>query len=331
MAVRKVEEEIESLQRLRDVSPVEAAGPLRKALADRVNLVVAKAAALAAEMRLRDLLPDLLRAFERLFDDPVKRDPQCWAKNAIAQALVGLEYRESAPFVRGSRHIQMEPVWGGEEDTALTLRGACVLALVACNDLPREQVMRHLVDALTGPAHRVRLEAVRALAQMEGEDSALVLRVKARVGDERPEVVGQVFDALLALEREQALPFVEEFLNSGAEEARHEAALSLGSSRLPGSLDRLEQAWIRARDSAFRLAVLRGMSASRHERAIAFLLDLVRQETHGEAALEALAIHRDFPEIAGRVEDAANHAGPAVQRHFRRLFGASKAKLCERA
>ena len=80
-------------------------------------------------MRLEELAPDLLRAFDRLMEKPVERDPQCWGKNAIVQALVALEHREAAPFVRGIRHIQIEPVWGGQEDTAPTLRGTCALAL----------------------------------------------------------------------------------------------------------------------------------------------------------------------------------------------------------
>src|SRR5437016_570804 len=110
MAVRDIEAQVEQLNRLRAQPAGEAAAPVRKALADRVNLVVAKAASLAGELLLRELEPDLVRAFERLLDDP-KRDPQCWGKNAIAQALKELEHAQSAVFLRGAMHIQMEPVW----------------------------------------------------------------------------------------------------------------------------------------------------------------------------------------------------------------------------
>ncbi len=161
---------------------------------------------------MRELIPELLAAFDRLFVDPVERDTQCWAKNAIAKALTELDYRESAPFLRGSRHIQMEAVWGGRQDTAQTLRGICLLALASCNDMPRAQILRLLVDAMADEAQTVRVEAVRAVAEMDGEEAALVLRLKARVGDREAPVIGQVFDSLLRLERDAALPLVAEFL-----------------------------------------------------------------------------------------------------------------------
>src|SRR5437762_10382692 len=95
MARRDIEQQLGQLNRVREAGRADAAAALRKALADRVNLVVAKAANLAADLDLRDLIPDLLRAFDRLMEDAVKRDPQCWGKNAVAKALKQLEHRES--------------------------------------------------------------------------------------------------------------------------------------------------------------------------------------------------------------------------------------------
>jgi hypothetical protein len=91
-------------------------------LAHRNNFIVAKAADLVRDFRMADLVPDLLLAFDRFFENPVKTDPQCWAKNALSRALAAFEYQEPEIFLRGMRHIQMEPVWGGRSDTAGTLR-----------------------------------------------------------------------------------------------------------------------------------------------------------------------------------------------------------------
>ena len=84
MAHRDIEAEIERLNLLRNAAHAEAAAGLRKALGDRANLVIAKAARLAAELGCRDLVPDLLRAFDRLMENGATRDPQCWGKNALA-------------------------------------------------------------------------------------------------------------------------------------------------------------------------------------------------------------------------------------------------------
>jgi hypothetical protein len=322
MAHRKIELEIERLGLLRQAPPKEATAALRKALGDRVNLMVAKAAKIIAELEITELEPELLRTFERLFEDPAESDPQCWGKNAIANALRDLGYRESAPFLRGMRHVQMEPSFGKPVDTAPTLRGICLLALLACEDLRREETMRLLVDGFTDEAPTVRAEAARGLELMEGEESALLLRLKARLGDDEAPVVGQVFDSLLKLEEERGIRFVAEFLKS-PREVREEAALSLGSSRLSGAVDILRETWESTRDPEFRQVILRAMSVSRQEPALEFLLGLVREARaqDAKAALEALSLDRNSPEIRRRVETAADRGGPAVKALFARLFG----------
>jgi HEAT repeat protein len=284
MAARNVEAQIEQLSRLRMGVAAEAVAPLRKALTDRVNLVVAKAATIAGELLLRELEPDLVRTFERLLEDPAKRDPQCWGKNAIAKALKELEYRESALFLCGASHVQMEPVWGGQADTAVTLRGICLLALVTCAGLERSEILRRLVDGLTDGAAPVRADAARALAQMSGEECALLLRLKARLGDSEPMVTGQALESLLALERKQALPFVAEFLSPLGGEIAEEAALALAASRMAAAVSLLRDVWSRTRAAEFRAALLRALCISRDEQALAFLEDLATNGPQQDAA-----------------------------------------------
>lgn len=319
---RKIDAEIEQLGTLRAAPPQEALPALRKALADRVSMVAAKAAKIAAERQFRELIPDLLRAFDRLLEKPVERDPQCWGKIAIAKALRDLDYVESAPYLRGARHVQMEPVWGGESDTAQPLRGACLLALIACTDLDRLQILRCLVDALAEREAVVRSEAARALAAMGGDEPALVLRLKGRVGDEEPEVVAQVFDGLLRLEGPAAVPFLAGFLHSPRAEYRDEAALALGSSRLPAAVQELRGVLESARDAGFREVLFRALSLSRDAEAFEFLLGIVKTARPNEAiaALDALAIHRDTPEIRDAAERAVEGRPAELRAHVARLW-----------
>ncbi|HEX3879557.1 MAG TPA: hypothetical protein VHW24_21390, partial [Bryobacteraceae bacterium] len=172
MAKRNVEAAIEAVSALGDVSPDRAEAALRAALKDRVNLVAAKAAQVAAELQMRELIPDLLATYDRMFVNPTERDVQCGAKNAIAQTLADLDVRDHAPYLMGARHQQWEATWNGRVDTAQKLRGICLLALVTCNDLPRSEIFRILIDALIDHAHSVRVEAIRAIAEMEGEEAA---------------------------------------------------------------------------------------------------------------------------------------------------------------
>ena len=290
MPSRRIEDTIEQLSALRDAPEAQALPALRKGLADRVNLIVAKAARVAADRRQHQLLPELLAAFDRLFLDPVKTDPQCWGKNALAKALRDLEHRESAPYLRGMRHIQMEPVWGSQEDTAQSLRGISVLALVACTDLPRNQILSCLVDALTEPEAVVRIEAVRGLGEMGGEDSTLLLRMKARIGDEEPQILGVVFDALWKLDAKSALPFLARFLTSPVEDVRVEAALALGATRSPAAVEHLRSACEATRDAQFRQVLFRALGISRQPEAVDYLKACLKagREADAKALQEAL-------------------------------------------
>src|SRR5271170_5965182 len=110
---RSFEQQLAALDEVKHLSVEAAVEPLRKALTHRNNYIVAKAADLAVKFHLVQLLPDLLGAFGRFFTDPVKTDPQCWAKNALSRALAALGCQDVDVFLRGMRHIQPEPVWGG--------------------------------------------------------------------------------------------------------------------------------------------------------------------------------------------------------------------------
>ena len=303
MANRKFEEQLEQIRMLRKANPdAGTVAILRKALADRANLVIAEAARAAGEIHAVELIPDLLTAYSRLFEDPVKMDPKCWGKNAIIKALTTMDYSESPPYIRGSTHVQMEPVWGKVEDAAGPLRANCILALPQCSDLQRFEVFRRLVDSLMDPLDPVRLEAVRTIEQMNGDEASLLLRLKARCGDVRPAVTGCAFDAILHLEPEKGLDFVAGFLSSTDAEVRDEAALAMGLWRHPRAVEILIAAWKGTMDKEFRSILLRAISSSREESALEFLLSLVREGPgwQAAAALEALDLHSGSPEIQAR-------------------------------
>ena len=317
MANDKVEKQVADLKALRAGGlTTESAAQLKKALGDRVNLVVAKAAQICADLNAVSLLPDLKNAFVRMFE---AKDPQCWAKNALAKALKDLGVQESAVFLCGIRHIQMEPVWGGSEDTAATLRSTCAIGLTQCNDIPRDEILRHLVDSLNDKIASVRMDAARSLEQMGGREVVLLLRLKARVGDMDPRVTGEVLEALLHMEGEQAIAFVTEFLRGRDEDVSEEAALALAASHWSAVFPLLQRAWADRPSPAY----LRALSVSRLAEATDFLINLVQQGRPRDAqeALHALELQKSSDEIVTRIEQAVAVAGD-VKLHaiFRQRF-----------
>ena len=327
MANLKIEEQLRQLDGLKESPTDVAITGLRKALADRVNVIIAKASRITAARQITELIPDLLKAFDVLLTKP-DRDPQCAGKNEIARALVEMNYSCAEPFLRGSMHVQLEPVWGGRVDTAVTLRGTCVLALVQSNDLPRSDVLRRLVAALTDAAHPVRCDAVRALEQMGGEECELLLRLKARMGDEEPQVTGQAIESVLKLEGARALPFAASFLRAAPDGVREEAALALGASHVPGALEALKKALPEAHEETIRRAILTGIGTSREDGAAEFLIDLLEEspKPDAEGSLEALALHRHNPDVVSRVRKAVR--GPrqqgCLQERFEDIFVRSR-------
>ncbi len=307
-AKRSFEDQLAALDALRQHPPAAAVAPLRKALAHRNNYVVAKAADLVRELALAELIPELLAAFDRFFTDPVKIDPQCWAKNALSRALAAFEHQDAAVFLRGMRHIQLEPVWGGRSDTAGTLRSTCALALVQCRSLPETDLLQHLLELFSDKDKSVRVEAARAVEQTGSPAAALLLRLRAVLGADEPEVLGACYGGILRIEGKSAIPWIARFLAAGDDSAA-EAALAIASDRSLESFRALHQRFVDdpPPDPWFRSVLLSATALTRQPEAIEFLLDLVRQDTlHSEPAIEAILRSGPSAELIRQLERAVS-------------------------
>lgn len=243
MALR-TEDRLHQIELLRaDPLSTPALAQLRRALADRSNLVVAKAAAVVEEFEIQSLAPDAVKAFERQLEGGAKLDAQCWAKNALIKALKRLNHQDHELYLRAFRYAQREPVFGGSEDTAVTLRGEAALALVQCRELRDFDVLNHLVEAWADPEPNVRSDIARAIGSLERPESILLLKTKILCGDRECRVTGYCFEALLAAGGAAQLPFVLRFIDKGPEEIRWEALGAMAASLLPEALKQLLE-WI---------------------------------------------------------------------------------------
>jgi len=281
---------------------------LHKALNDRSNYVVAKAAAIAGDRYVIAAIPDLIAAYNRLFENPVANDRLVLGKQAIARALKDLDYRDAAPFLRGLAHIQLEPVWGGSADAAGGLRATCAHALVA-SDIDGMMLLQVLIDHLVDSDKTVRIEVVRAIAQVGGHESMLVLRVKTLAGDAEAEVSGACFEALLAREPRESVPFVERFLAVDGAVA-FEAVSALGAARIPEALTVVRQFWETDISLELRRAIVFSCAASALAEAAEFLLSIVadRRGDLAESALSALGASRFRHDVRERARQAAADA-----------------------
>lgn len=308
---------------------------LRKALNNRNNFLVSKAAKMVADAEVAALLPEVLAAYERFFVDAAKTDPKCWAKEALAKALVKLEHRGKDEYLRGLRHHQMEASWGPAVDSAGGLRATCAHALVVCPGTQDDELVGLLLETLVDSDKSVRVEAARAIGNVGGKGAALALRMRALMGPvgldvSTPEVLGAVYAAMLSLEGLEAIPTVAAVLNEEVDEAggdlAAEAAFALAETRLPEALAvltaRLGGKGKAAPDAWFAGVLTSAIAMTRLPEAFDFLIGLVEKESRqATAALEALGRIAPSAELLARVEKVVDATGnerlrDAFQEHF---------------
>lgn len=277
-----LEEKLARLGELRgSAHSPEARRELASYLAGRNSVLAAKSAQIAGELRVLELKPDLLDAFDRFLTR--EQDKGCAAKTAIAEALAALEYGEPEPFLRGVRHVQPEPVWGGTQDTAARLRAVSILGLVSTG---YPGAAREAVDLLADPEPEARAGAARALAAAGRADGLLALRLKARLGDESPEVEGECFAALLALDPEGSRDLVARAMDTAPAPTAEAAAMALGEARIADAFELLKLRMTTRGE--IRRGVLLGMALMREPAALAFLEELAA--TRDRDACEALNV-----------------------------------------
>jgi HEAT repeat protein len=259
-----------------------------------------------------ELLRALPEAFVRLLEDPVKHDPGCRGKAAIARALDRTEQRDHEVFERGVRHVQLEPVWGGRVDTAAELRGQCGMAMVHAR---AERAMVEVALLLADPEVRARIAAARALAASGDRTVAEpLLRLRIALGDPEPEALGECFAALLELVGADAIADVARYLRHEDAPTAEAAALALGSSRVSGAFAALRDADASLVGGSSRRVRLLAIALVREPEAWAYLLDLVEQGARpaAEDAVRALATFRHDDELMTSTRAAAERRGDAA-------------------
>jgi hypothetical protein len=302
-----IEAQAASLEALRTAAPEVVEPALQKALRHRNNYLVAKAAKLAADLSLASLTDDLTAAFQRFLINPIKTDPQCWAKIAIAKALATLEYQEHELFLQGMHHLQPEPVWGGSSDTAGPLRSTCALAFVQCRGLNSTRVLAHLTPLFADKELSVRVDAARAVEQLGSDAAMLLLRLRAELASDDAALLGACYSGVIHLEGPSAIPWAAKFLPP-ADDAAAEAAIAIAETRTPQAFTTLKAAYEtpesprrsphQSQDPWFRAALLFAIALTRQDEAYTWLLTLIERDTDdSKDAHEALCRSNPPPAI----------------------------------
>jgi HEAT repeat protein len=267
---------------------------LQNALLGNNNYLAAQAAAVVAQKKIDGLMPDLLAAYDFFMDEGAKRDKGCLAKTAVVKALVALNAYMEALYLQGVRCRQMEPVYGGQADTAADLRSQCALGLL---QMGYEDILLELVNLLQDGELQCRMTAVSALVSMGSDASELLLRFKCLAGDPDPKVIDNCFAGLLEINLDRSLSFVAQFVEGEDEVLAESAALALGEASDLRAFKLLHGVWESTVSESRRTALMLPIALTRQEAAFQFLFETIKMgpEVYAKAALEACRIY-DYDE-----------------------------------
>jgi HEAT repeat protein len=286
-----------------DPSSPEATAELAKALQSKSNLVSARAATIIHDNILTAFADELVKAFDRFMAQPMKLDKGCHALTAIAKALFELNADADATFLRGIRHVQPEPIWGGSQDTAAEMRGYCALGLVRSN---HRDVLNELADLLMDPEPTARHMAARAIGYNQDPAGAPLLRLKILTGDANYDVTTECLSSLVKLTPAKCVEFIGRLLEHHDADLREAAILALGESRQPAAWELLRERYDREILADARKVLLLAMAMTRHAAAVDFLIATIAAADKflATTAIEAMRIYRNDVGIRTRVEKA---------------------------
>jgi hypothetical protein len=312
---------VAALRSVDDLAELEAGlGPL---LDSKSSYVVARAAELAGERRVRGTLSRIVEALDRMLRTPSLKDPGCAARFALAKAAVDLEagYEAEEVMSLGVQYACWESIWGGSADVAVALRGQCAIGLAAmgsrlalrcATELLAESDIKASRERISWPA---RQDAARALTMIGSDGAAAVLRFKALLGDPEPNVLSECLSGVIAIDGDAGLELAEHFLTGGPTNARagieverqaEAALLAIGGSRRAAAfalLIRHERLFIH---TASRATFFTAVAMTRQDAAIDYLLKQVSEGSKdlSTAAAQALEPMRLLPRVGERLAAA---------------------------
>lgn len=297
----------------------ESHAQIKKALTGSKSLLVSKAADIAAAKDLQDLVPEMIKAFERLMEKGPDSDKGCRAKTSIVRALNKLEHIGASVFLAGARYVQMEGSFGPPEDTAVDVRSESAMGLARIN---HPDVHFILADLLVDKEMVVRIATIKAATYLGDPESELMLRLKALCGD-KPEVLGECFLGLMTMSPKRSLDFIARYLRSPDPLVVEGAAIAAGNSHLPEALQLLMQTWETNPRSDVRRAILLPIALIRSDDAFEFLVQVLGESDvkTGIDALTALSLYAGDSYRAKVHNCVKKINNPSILGRYNELFG----------
>jgi HEAT repeat protein len=173
---------------------------------------------------------------------------------------------------------------------------------VQCRGLSSQQVLIHLLPLFADKQLPVRVNAARAVEQIGNDACPLLLRLRAELASDEPELLGACYSGVLRLEGAASIPWAAKFLPGPLDEpdeASAEAAFAIAETRSEAAVTLLVATYKRTRDPDFRGTLLTALALTRLDSAIDFLFAEIADGN--KAAREALENSAPSPTVLDRL------------------------------
>jgi hypothetical protein len=291
-------------QWLEHITALEAAGEdleklLPEVLAKAAGAVVAR---LLPRVEVNEAsLESLSRAFNRLEKSGRKGDPGCIGREAILRRLLASGWPMGELYHAASRSVQWEPVWGGQVDTAASLRGLGGLGLLRSADADAPLVLARL---LADTDRATRLAASEALRESRAEWAAALCVHHLLIAGDEDQVRSMLLLALLESRPAAGLELASHLLEAREAGERAPLCLALGESSMDEAAELL---WTHLEEQLLeedRRPCWLGLALSRCPAGRDRLLEEIRQMPPRRRDELALALEGlDDPELNDLLEE----------------------------
>ena len=247
--------------KLAKIQELTRAEELRLYFADSNNIVVSNAIARVIKLKNVELGGEISNVLERLLNakDPIKADKGCRAKIICVKGLKAFDelHRNYDLLKRALNHRQLEPVYGGHEDTGADLRSEVATAIAA---LPFPEVTADVAPLLFDQCVLPQTAAIKAFVHVASEAAITALRVKAAADSATDEVTEELFAAILKIDHEP-IDFLKRFLyNDCTEISRKNALFALGKFKGTEAFNALNDFYYYNSDLFLRKQILLAIS-----------------------------------------------------------------------
>ena len=277
-------------KKLAEISTILTSDELILYLNDKNNLVISRAVNQAAAINAEELRSEIAKILFALLTaaDNIKTDKGCRAKIACVKALSSFKsvYEYYDLICLSLTYRQLEPVFGGKEDTGAFLRAEAVTALA---QITAKDTVLEISPLIFDTCYQPQIAAVKALKYIASNSAISVLRAKAAAGSQDTNVLAELFSAIIEIDPDPLMFFKRLLYSDYSDVGKINILFAAGNFKTDEAFEFLKEFYDINSDLMLKRQIIIAISFTRTEKAYQFLKNLLKDGgTNSISAAESI-------------------------------------------